>query len=279
MTRANTKSATVRLDELLSRNLGVSKTQVAKLLAAGRVTTSDGRALDDRRARLDDLGLAAPPSARPGPVMDAAAAPLDMTSPPGPPAPLGRVLVDGEPLALYDDVLLLQHKPCGVVTALRDTRHDTAYDLLADAPLFSELRPVGRLDLDTSGLLLWTTDGSLIQRLTHPKRRVPRTYQAALARPFAALPATLELDDGHRPEIAALAELPRGAAHAALAIPPETTLLATITLVGGAYHEVRRIFAALGSHVLGLCRTAFGDYRLPPDMAPSTWRLLGRPGP
>ena len=52
----------------------------------------------------------------------------------------------------------------------------------ATAPLHAELRPVGRLDADTSGLLLWTTDGAEIQRLTHPKRAVPRTYQAALAR-------------------------------------------------------------------------------------------------
>lgn len=181
-------------------------------------------------------------------------------------------------MPLWTSALVLLHKPVGVVTALRDSVHGTAYDLLRDAPLYPELRPVGRLDLDTSGLLLWTTAGALIQRLTHPKRRVPRTYQAALARPFAAPPPGLVLDDGHRPELVELRELPRSDAHPALVIPDEASVLATVTIVGGAYHEVRRLFAALGSHVLGLCRTRFGDYQLPPDLPAGHWRQLPLPG-
>jgi len=237
-----------RLDELLARNLGVSKTAVARLMADGRVRDAGGGVLDDRKAEV--------------------ASPDD--------APV-TVRVDDAPVTLYDAALVLQHKPVGVVTALRDARHPTAYALLDDAPLFSELRPVGRLDLDSSGLLLWTTDGPLIQRLTHPKRRVPRTYQAALSAPFRALPADLVLDDGHRPEVTALGALGRGEAHPALAVPVGTTTLATITIVGGAYHEVRRIFAALGSHVLGLCRTRFGEYTLPADLPAGGWRRLPRP--
>ena len=88
--------------------------------------------------------------------------------------------------SLFDVARVVLNKPLGCVTALRDPRHPTAYALLRGAPLFDELRPVGRLDLDTSGLLFWTTDGQEIQRLTHPKRAVPRTYQAALAGPFQA---------------------------------------------------------------------------------------------
>ncbi|HXT98050.1 MAG TPA: pseudouridine synthase, partial [Polyangia bacterium] len=174
----------------------------------------------------------------------------------------------------YDRVSLMLNKPTGCVTALRDPQHPTAYALLRSAPLHGELRPVGRLDLDTSGLLLWTTDGAQIQRLTHPKRAVPRTYQAALARAFAPPPAKLVLDDGHEPQVTALEALPRGAAHPSLQVPPETVVLAAITIVGGAYHEVRRIFAALGSHVLGLCRVRFGDLELPGDLAPGAFRLL-----
>ena len=63
-----------------------------------------------------------------------------------------------------------------------DARQPVAYALLRGAPLHAELRPVGRLDLDTTGLLIWTTDGQWLHRLTHPRRAVPRTYQAALAR-------------------------------------------------------------------------------------------------
>ncbi len=148
--------------------------------------------------------------------------------------------------------------------------------LLRGAPLWSELRSVGRLDLDTSGLLLWTTDGTEIQRLTHPKRAVPRTYQASLAGGFRPAPAEFVLDDGYRPQITALADLSRADAHPSLDVPPDTTALATITITGGAYHEVRRIFAALGSHVLGLCRVGYGDVALPSDLAPGSYRLLDR---
>jgi 16S rRNA pseudouridine516 synthase len=169
---------------------------------------------------------------------------------------------------------VLQHKPVGCVTALQDPRHPTAYALLKEAPLHAELRPVGRLDLDTSGLLLWTTDGQWLQRLTHPKRAVPRTYQAALGGPFSAPPPDLELDDGHRPNIQALATLPAADAHPALAQPSEATTLATITIVGGAYHEVRRIFAALGSHVLALTRVSYGRLALPVDLAAGSFRTI-----
>lgn len=237
-----------RLDELLARNLGVSKTAVARLVKEGRVRGPGGGVIDDRKT---DLGG-------------------------GDTAP-ATVLVDDAPVTLFETAVILLNKPTGVITALRDARHPTAYALLEDAPLFPELRAVGRLDLDSSGLLLWTTEGALIQRLTHPKRRVPRTYQAALAGPFRAPSADLVLDDGYRPEVIDLHEIPRAEAHPALAVPAATTTLATITIVGGAYHEVRRVFAALGSHVLGLCRTRFGDYLLPVDLPAGHWRRLPDP--
>ena len=241
-----------RLDELLARNLGLSKTAARRLLAEGRVAAADGTALVDPRAVV-------------GAGTDADAAPA-------------RVHVDGTEVVLHRTALVLLHKPAGVVTALRDALHPTAYALVRAAPLHAELRPVGRLDLDTTGLLLWTTDGALVQRLTHPKRRVPRTYEAALARPFAPPPAAalanLVLADGHRPDIAALEPLAADAPHPGLVVPPDAAALARITVVGGAYHEVRRIFAALGNHVLALCRTRFGDYALPADLPSGTWRLI-----
>lgn len=188
------------------------------------------------------------------------------------------VSVDERLVSLWQSALVLQHKPLGVITALHDERHRTAYELLRDAPLHAELRAVGRLDLDTSGLLLWTTEGALIQRMTHPKRRVPRTYHAALARGFRPQEAgNLVLEDGHRPEIVSVGELAPAERHPALAVPPDGTILATITIVGGAYHEVRRIFAALGSHVLGLCRVAYGDYTLPADLPAGGWRCVPPP--
>ena len=233
----------MRLDVLLGRNAGWSRTAARAVIAGGRVRIA-GQVVEDPRRDLP-------------------ADTLPFT-----------VAVDDTELPLYDRVSLMLNKPTGCVTALRDPQHPTAYALLRSAPLHGELRPVGRLDLDTSGLLLWTTDGAQIQRLTHPKRAVPRTYQAALARAFAPPPAKLVLDDGHEPQVTALEALPRGEAHPSLQVPPETVVLAAITIVGGAYHEVRRIFAALGSHVLGLCRVRFGDLELPGDLAPGAFRLL-----
>jgi 16S rRNA pseudouridine516 synthase len=234
-----------RLDALLALNMGFSKSNARQLIGAGLVHDRAGNVLHDERLNISESQL-----------------------------PFGAT-IDGQPMELVVVSYVLQHKPVGCVTALHDARHPTAYALLDDAPLFSELRPVGRLDLDTSGLLLWTSDGQWLQRLTHPKRAVPRTYHAALARSFGPPPAAgLTLDDGHRPQIEALATLAPGDAHPALAIPPETATLATITIVGGAYHEVRRIFAALDSHVLALCRVSFGRLALPRDLDAGSFRAI-----
>jgi 16S rRNA pseudouridine516 synthase len=234
-----------RLFDLLARQLGCTKGQARALIEAGEVVAADGPL---RNPRLE---------------IPSAALPLPLT-------------IEGQPAVLREHVLILMHKPVGVVTALHDDRHVVAYELLAEAPLFEHLRPVGRLDLDTSGLLLWTSDGALLQRLTHPKRAVPRVYQAALARPFR-LPApgeTITLEDGHQPAFQDLAPLAATDLHPALARPGDAALYASVTLKGGAYHEVRRLFAALGSHVLALARVRFGALALPPDLAPGGFREI-----
>jgi 16S rRNA pseudouridine516 synthase len=227
-----------RLADLLARNLGCSRTEARRLLAAGEITGPGGAVLDDPREEV--------------------------------PAHT-QVLVGGELVELREAFHALLNKPTGYITALEDDRHPVAYSLLRDAPLHAELRPVGRLDLDTTGLLLWTTDGTALHRLTHPKRRVPRVYQAALARPFREPPPSFTLDDGHRPDIQHLGPLEEGARHPSLARPGDAAAWATITIVGGAYHEVRRIFAALGSHVLALCRVGFGRLTLPADLPPGDY--------
>lgn len=233
-----------RLDLLIAHNLGLSRGVVTKLCRQGRVTTPEG-------ASLRDPGLQVAPGELPR-----------------------TVHVDDQPHALHLQHHLMQHKPRGVVTALRDERHPTAYDLLKAAPLHRDLRAAGRLDLDTSGLLLWTTEGPLLHRMTHPRYAVPRVYQAALVGPWRAPPPGFALDDGHVPEISELRTLAREDAHPGLHVPDGATALASITIVGGKFHEVRRIFAALGSEVLGLCRVAYGPLSLPLDLAPGDHRSL-----
>ena len=169
---------------------------------------------------------------------------------------------------------LLLHKPVGCVTAHEDARHGTAYELLREAPMFAELRAVGRLDLDTSGLLLWTTDGTAVHKLTHPRYAVPRTYHAGLAGPWQEPTEGLVLDDGHAPRITALVAIAEGDAHPGLRRSPGATHHASITITTGRFHEVRRIFAALGTEVLDLCRVAYGPVTLPADLPAGAWQPL-----
>jgi 16S rRNA pseudouridine516 synthase len=215
--------------------------------------------------------------ADPGSADGRAARPL--SSEPVTPTPT-RVCLDGEPLDLYAAMHLLQHKPCGVVTALRDPIHETAWSSLRGEPLAAELRAVGRLDRDATGLLLWTTDGALVHALTHPKRQVPRTYHVALSSPPRSFEVRhLALADGHQVHLAGLAPLDRAEVHAGLIVPAEATCFATITLHEGRFHEVKRIFVELGVIVLGLCRVAYGAWTLPHDLAPGEHRRIALRGP
>ena len=238
-----------RLLELVARNLAVSKTEARRLLAEGLVTDAGGATLADPR-------------------LDIAAGDLPLA-----------IEVEGSPLSLYAEAHVMLNKPAGYITALQDDRYPTAHSLLSEAPLFAELRAVGRLDVETTGLLLWTTDGQWLQRLTHPKRAVPRTYQAALARPYRADFDGLTLEDGHRPNIRSLRPLAAEERHPSLLTPEGAAHLAEITVTGGSYHEVRRIFAALGSHVLGLCRVSFGPFTLPGDLPPGEYLPITPPDP
>lgn len=227
-----------RVDRLLARNLSMGRRLATRLFRSGRVCTPDGVPLRDPTLQIRPSELPC------------------------------EIVIDGHLEVLHARYHILQNKPIGVVTALRDGRHPTVRELLGDIPLVGELRPVGRLDLDVSGLLLWTTEGDLLHRLTHPRYAVPRVYQAALRGPYAPLPEDepLLLDDGYEPAILGLEALERADAHPSLALPEETQCLATVTVASGQFHEVKRIFAALGSEVIGLCRVAYGSVELPRDL-------------
>ncbi len=179
--------------------------------------------------------------------------------------------IGGTTVCLRDSYDLMLNKPAGCVTALSDPLHATVATFVEEAPLVAELRPVGRLDLDTTGLLLWTTDGTWLHHLTHPRSAIPRCYHVALARPFQPLPSDLVLRDGHRPKVLDLRQQEEGEMHPSLVRSAQATTFASVTIAGGAYHEVRRIFAALGSHVLSLCRVSFGALSLPAELAAGAW--------
>lgn len=150
--------------------------------------------------------------------------------------------------------LILLDKPVGVVTSrVQEGGASTVFEVLDD-PAIDRVQPVGRLDRESSGLLLLTADGRLIQRLTHPRREVPRSYQATVE--GAPDPLTLEalrrgefeLRDGHRPRPQQLDPADDGSWQ--------------VSLVEGKYHEVRRIFGAAGARVTALRRTRFWEFTL-----------------
>ena len=181
------------------------------------------------------------------------------------------VRLDGAPLEFPDGIFVMFHKPAGCVCShdLREGRR--VYDLLPPRWLARNpaVTSVGRLDRDTTGLLLLTDDTALVHRLTSPKRHVEKVYEATLDRaPDPALVAefargTLLLAEEDKPCAPAVLEL-RGGAEVAL------------TLTEGRFHQVKRMFAHFGHEVRRLHRSRFGEYTLG-DLAPGEWREAPRP--
>jgi 23S rRNA pseudouridine2605 synthase len=164
------------------------------------------------------------------------------------------IAVDGRPLAAAPParVVYAVHKPAGVVSTARDPQgRPTVVDLVPEAA--TRLYPVGRLDADTTGLILLTNDGALAERLTHPRYEVPKTYLATVARQpvggraLRALREGLDLEDG-RTAPAGVRRLKPG--------------LLEITIHEGRKRQIRRMCAAVGHPVLALRRVAFGPLRL-----------------
>jgi 23S rRNA pseudouridine2605 synthase len=191
-----------------------------------------------------------------------------------------RITLDGKPLRSAEKLYILLYKPKGYITSYCDPQgRPTVYDLLADAGTW--LSPVGRLDLDTSGLLLMTNDTDFAERITNPEHKVPKTYQLKAAtllsdEQIEQLRCGVRLNDGPtRP--AEVKRVRDGAKHTFL----------EMTITEGRNRQVRRMLEAVGSKVLKLVRTAIGPIRLG-DLPIGKWRELtseevavlgGRPAP
>ena len=172
--------------------------------------------------------------------------------------------VNGQPLdgRLTRHVML--HKPAGLLTAARDKKQPTVMDLLPEAYAAIGCMPVGRLDKDTTGLLLLTTDGELNHRLLAPGRHVDKTYLAEVDGPLeashiAAFAAGLHLSDFD-------------AQPARLEILGPTT--GRVTVHEGKFHQVKRMFSAVGREVVKLHRETFGSLKLDSELPEGKWREL-----
>lgn len=178
-----------------------------------------------------------------------------------------RVLLDGQPLDPPHGMLLMMHKPTEFTCSTKDPSR-VVYDLLP--PRFRQRDPVlatvGRLDRDTTGLLLMTDDGRLLHKIVAPKSKLPKIYEATLARDlrgdevkvFAS--GKLMLESEREPLAPAALEV----------LGPRQVRL---TLTEGRYHQARRMFAAVGNHVETLHRSRVGGLELG-DLPIGEWRLL-----
>lgn len=224
----------MRLDRLLA-TLGLgSRSEVKIIIRAGRIMVND--------VSTTDAGLHIKPE--------------DVLS------------FDGQPIQTKTEQHLMMNKPAGLLTAARDSRQETVMSLLEPTYKSCACMPVGRLDKDTEGLLLFTTDGQAAHRLLSPKNRVKKIYQArvsgkldsdtaarfkegVLLSDFQALPADLLIQEANDNESLALA-----------------------TVYEGKFHQVKRMFSACGHEVLYLKRLQFGSLPLDEKLTPGQYRQL-----
>ncbi|KRA60183.1 16S rRNA pseudouridine(516) synthase [Caulobacter sp. Root655] len=233
-----TKALMARLDRLLA-NLGYGSRRDVQALVSGGKVTLDGVAIKDAGQKI--------------------AVTADLPS---------RMKIRGVAVDPPAPLVLIMHKPLGVVCSHREDG-ERIYDLLPKRWQIRDpaLSSVGRLDKDTSGLLLITDDGDFLHRVISPKRHVPKIYRATLDRPLtgaegaAFASGTLMLEGEDKPLLAA-----------ELDVLGERE--ARLTITEGRYHQVRRMFAAVGNHVVALHRERVGGIALPDDLAPGEHRIL-----
>lgn len=209
-----------------------TRKEVERLLASRQVTNTDGVVLGDR----------------------------DRTA-------HGEIRVAGEPLDPPAGSVILLNKPCGYVCSTSD-RPPLVYELLPARFLRRDpvMATVGRLDADTSGLLLLTDDGQLNHRLTSPRSHVAKCYEATLAEPLRG-------DEGAVFASGTLVLQGERDALLPASLEPSGPRTARVTIHEGRYHQVRRMFAAVGNHVLALKRVSMGPLALG-ELAEGAWRVL-----
>ena len=184
-----------------------------------------------------------------------------------------RFVVQGVEWPYHERAYLMLHKPVGTECSQKPSTYPSIYTLLP-SPLRQRpnkgavqgVQAIGRLDQDTTGLLLLTDDGQFIHRMGSPRHHVPKVYEVGTKHPVddiqvAWLLAGVVLDDGPKPVRAAACER-------------VAELHLRLTLTEGKYHQVKRMLAAVGNRVESLHRSRIGELALPADLAPGQWRWL-----
>ncbi|HBU30506.1 MAG: 16S rRNA pseudouridine(516) synthase [Thiobacillus sp. GWE1_62_9] len=217
---------------LQSQGFGSRKVSMARI-RAGEVAVN-GAVCDDPEAEFDPAGL--------------------------------ELTLDGVSWPYRERAYVLMHKPAGYECSHHPSHHPSVFSLLPPHLLQRGVQCVGRLDQDTTGLLLFTDDGQFIHRMISPKKGVAKVYRAMCADPVSdamldALRNGVQLNDEPAPI-------------AALACEKLDGHTLRLTLAEGKYHQVRRMIGATGNRVEALHREAVGHYALPADLPPGNWRWL-----
>ena len=176
-----------------------------------------------------------------------------------------RVALSGTLLTLAGERYLMMNKPAGVVSATTDSDHPTALDLLP-SDITRNLHIAGRLDADTTGLLLLTTDGKWSHRVTSPRTDCPKTYRVTLSEPLTDA-AAQQLERG-----VGLHNDPKPTRPAGVKVLEERII--ELTISEGRYHQVKRMLAAVGNHVDALHRLRIGKVELDTALGPGEYREL-----
>ncbi|WP_417548343.1 pseudouridine synthase [Marinobacter segnicrescens] len=222
----------MRLDAYLARCTSLSRKEARRAVAAGRVS------------------VAGQPAAK-------ASEPVAENT---------AVTLDGEPLTIPGHIYLMLNKPANVLSATTDASQPVVTDLLPDE-LAAKVHPVGRLDRDTTGLLLLTSDGQWSHRITSPRHYCPKTYRVTLAEPLSD-PARYQLESGGLQLRNEEQEL-RPAS-----VVNVSDRVIDLTITEGRYHQVKRMLAAVGNHVEALHRHRIGALTLDPALGPGEFRYL-----
>ncbi|MCM3113404.1 pseudouridine synthase [Lederbergia lenta] len=225
----------MRIDKLIA-NLGYgSRKEVKKILKNGSVTVN-GKTVKDAKVHVDTGN--------------------------------DSIMILGEEIHYKEFIYLMMNKPPGVISATEDSRDETVVDLLAHADMVYTPFPVGRLDKDTEGFLLLTNDGQLAHQLLSPKKNVPKTYFAVIntevtAEDVEEFKKGVTLDDGYHTKPGELKVLKSG-------LRSDIEL----TITEGKFHQVKRMFEAVGKKVIYLKRISMGPLKLDDSLSLGEYREL-----
>ncbi len=227
----------MRLDRFLSLTTELSRSQARKVVQSGRVR------VDGERVKSAAMAVAGQ----------------------------AEVILDGRPLRAPRHRYLMLNKPPGVICATEDAQRPTVIDLLADewqVGGLGQLHPAGRLDIDTTGLVLISDDGQWTHNVTSPRKRCWKRYRVTLDSAISEAESIiqrfaegLQLNGEKQPTLPAMLEI-------------NSACTATVLISEGRYHQVKRMFAAVGNRVTALHRDRIGEIELDPALAPGACREL-----